>query len=247
MNSEQQKREDQLSAGLCAAEHEAVVQILSLDRSPAGLMNVLNNATGFAETMAAKFRHPRTPRVDCSTGCDWCCYQTVAVTAPEAFAIAEFIRSADEVSQIETVSRLEDINRQSQKLTPRERTKQHIPCAFLREHQCAIYPVRPLACSEFTSMDVKDCQRAYRVGFKPKGIIHEKARMLTFNSIRQGMFDGLRESLPSSDPTYYELSAAVLAAMPEQAARQWLNGARIFENAAVTPDVPTGIHYDEDT
>jgi Fe-S-cluster containining protein len=210
-------------------------------------MHVLNNASGFAETMAAKFRHPQTPRVDCATGCDWCCYQTVAVTAPEAFAIAEFIRSTDDDSRAQTISRLDDINQKSQKLTPRERTKQHIPCAFLQEHKCAIYPVRPLACSEFTSMDVKDCQRAWRVGFKPKGIIHEKARMLTFNAIRQGMFDGLKPALPSTEPAYYELSAAVLAAMPEQAVDLWLDGTRIFDNASLTQDLPSDTPRSEGT
>jgi Fe-S-cluster containining protein len=237
MTPEQQLREDQLCAGLCSAERDAVVHILSQDRTPAGLMNVLNNATGFAETMAVKFRNPRTPNVDCMEGCNWCCYQTVPVAAPEAFAIADFIKSSKDPSELEaTTTKLVDLNQRTKSLTPRERTKQHIPCAFLEDGKCSIYPVRPLACSEFTSMDVNDCKRAYRVGFKPKGIVYEKARMLTFYAIRQGLLEGLREALPSSDSEHYELTAAVIAALPAESAEAWLGGKNVFEHAQLILD-----------
>jgi len=126
-----------------------------------------------------KLKHPGTPKIDCKEGCSYCCYQTVPVTAPEVFAIAEFIRSSESGSQAETrMAKLVDVNQKTQKLAPRERTKRHLACAFLENGTCSIYPVRPLACAEFTSMELNDCKRAYRVGFKPRGIVHEKARMM---------------------------------------------------------------------
>lgn len=237
MTPEQNQKEEELSAGLRNAEREAVVQILSQDRTPTGLMQVLNNATGFAETMAVKFRHPRTPTVACKEGCSWCCYQTVPVTAPEAFAIADFLKSSKDATELEaTTVKLKAVNRRTLGLTPRERTKQHVPCAFLEGDRCSIYQVRPLACSEFTSMDVDDCKRAYRVGFKPKGIIHEKARMVAFYSVQQGLFEGLRESLPTSDVAPLELAGAVIAAMCPESSERWLAGENIFENAALVLD-----------
>lgn len=239
MTMEQQQKEAEISAMLCDAEKSAVVQILSEDRSSTGLMHVLNNATGFAEAMAVKFRNPRTPKVDCKEGCNWCCYQTVPVTAPEAFAIAGFIRSTgDHSAEASVHAKLLDVKEQTLNLTPRERTKRHIACAFLTEGRCSIYPVRPLSCAEFTSMDVNDCKRGYRVGFKPKGIIHEKARMVTFYAIRQGMLEGLRQALPGSDPDHYELVAAVIAAMPEDAGERWIAGEKLFASAALTVDAP---------
>jgi len=238
----QQQRESELSAGLCEAEREAVVQILSQDRTPTGLLCVLNNATGFAETMAGKLRHPRTPKVACKEGCNYCCYQTVPVTGPEAFSIAEFIKSPDSSSSAETrMAKLIAVNQATQSLTPKERTKRHIPCAFLDDGRCSIYTVRPLACSEFTSMYLDDCKRAYRVGFKPKGIVHEKARMLAFYAVRQGLLDGLRESLPTSRPKHYELTAAVIAASAPNAAEDWLGGNDIFENAGLVLDNAGGV------
>jgi len=87
-------------------------------------------------------------------------------------------------------------------------------------------------------MDVDDCKRGYRVGFKPKGIVHEKARMVSFNAIRQGLFNGLREALPESGVDYYELAAAVLAPMSEDAAGRWLAGERIFAGAELTLESP---------
>jgi Fe-S-cluster containining protein len=234
---EQKQKEEELSAGLRDAEREAVVQILAQDPTPTGLMYVLNNATGFAETMAVKFRHPRTPAVDCKEGCSWCCYQTVPVTAPEAFAIADFIRSSEDQTTLEaTMAKLKEGSQRTQGLTPRERTKQHVPCSFLDEGKCSIYQVRPLACSEFTSMDVDDCKRAYRVGFKPKGIIHEKARMVTFYAVQQGLSEGLRESLPASDSAPLELTGAVIAALRPRAAEAWLAGEKIFDQAHLISD-----------
>jgi Fe-S-cluster containining protein len=237
---EQKHKEDELSAGLLNAEREAVVQIVSQDPTPTGLMHVLNNATGFAETMAVKLRHPRTPTVDCKKGCTWCCYQTVPVTAPEAFAIAEFISSSEDPTKLEVITtKLKDANRSTQSLTPRERTKKHIPCAFLDGGKCSIYQVRPLACSEFTSMDVDECKRAYRVGFKPRGIIHEKARMIAFYAVQQGLLEGLRESLPTFDSGPLELTGAVVVALRHGAAESWLAGDNIFDQTHLVPDHST--------
>jgi len=87
-------------------------------------------------------------------------------------------------------------------------------------------------------MDVNDCKRAYRVGFKPKGIVHEKARMLTFYAIRQGLLEGLQEALPSSVAEHYELTAAVVAALPATSAESWLGGKNVFEHAQLTLDHP---------
>lgn len=233
----QKQKEEELLAGLRGAEREAVIQILSQNPTRTRLMHVLNNAAGFAESMAVKFRHPRTSAVDCKEGCSWCCYQTVPLTAPEVFAIAEFIQSSEDQIEVEARSvKLEEVNQRTRSLTPRERTKQHVPCAFLDGDKCSIYPVRPLACSEFTSMDVDDCKRAYRVGFKPKGIVHEKARMIAFYSVQNGLLEGLRESLPASDSAPLELTGAVIAALRPKAAEAWLAGERIFDQAHLILD-----------
>jgi hypothetical protein len=139
MTLEQQQKEVETSAMLRGAEKSTVVEILSNDRSSTGLMHVLNNATGFAEAMANKFRDPRTPKVDCKEGCNWCCYQTVAVTAPEALAIAGFIKwTADESVDDAVHVKLLEAKQKTHNLTPKERTKRHIPCAFLEEGRCSI-------------------------------------------------------------------------------------------------------------
>lgn len=59
---------------------------------------------------------------------------TVPPTAPEAFSIATFIRSAEFFVDAEAMlTKLRDVNQKSQSLAPRERTKKHIPCAFLED------------------------------------------------------------------------------------------------------------------
>jgi hypothetical protein len=62
--------------------------------------------------------------------------------------------------------------------------------------------------------------------------------MVTFSAIRQGMLEGLREALPGSDANHYELVAAVIAAMPEDAGERWIAGEKLFAGAALTVDAP---------
>jgi hypothetical protein len=59
--------------------------------------------------------------------------------------------------------------------------------------------------------------------------------MLVFYAIRQGLLEGLRESLAASRPDHYELTAAVIAASAQNAAKDWLAGNDIFENARLVP------------
>jgi hypothetical protein len=85
-------------------------------------------------------------------------------------------------------------------------------------------------------MDVADCKRAYRVGFKPRGIVHEKARMVAFYAVQQGLTEGLRESLPASDSAPLELTGAVIAALHPKSAEAWLSGGMVFGDAHLILD-----------
>ena len=201
--------------------------------TPNGLQAVIENASGFAEAMTQKFRHPDTPAVACKEGCYWCCYQSVPVTAPEAFRITRFLETEQlEDGQKDVVTRLHKLDKKTRGLTPKARAKIRIPCAFLKDGRCVIYSVRPLACAEFTSFNVQDCKRGYRVGFKPESVIHEKARMFVYRAVQQGLADGLRRVLPKADTSSLELTAAVVCALDSpDAEASWIAGAKIFAGA----------------
>jgi len=236
MTSEQCIKEEAFLSQLRTAESETVVDILNQSLTPDGLNTVIKNASGFAEAMVHKYRHPNTPPVACKKGCSWCCYQSVSVTAPEVFRITRFITTMhQETDRQNLIDRLYKLNEKIHCLSPQARAKKRLPCAFLEGNRCIIYSVRPLACAEFTSFNVQDCKKGQRVGFKPGSIIHEKARMLVYRAILKGMINGLHRSLPKSDNTPLELTAAVVCTLNEiEAEMSWISGSQLFANAHLT-------------
>lgn len=233
MTNEQRKKEDDILRQLRIAESETVCEMLEQALTPDGLQAVIENASGFAETMSQKFRDPGTPPAACKEGCCWCCYQPVPVTAPESFRITRFLETEklkDDKKAV--VNRLHKLDKQTRGLTSKKRAKIPMPCAFLKDDRCLVYSVRPLACAEFTSFNVRDCKRGKRVGFKPKSIIHEKARMLVYRAVQQGLAEGLSRALPKSYSSPLELTAAIVCVLDStNAEASWIEGAKIFAGA----------------
>jgi len=234
--------EERFSQGIREAEAATVPSMLASDASPAGLDAVLENAAGFAENVAVKHTDPATPPVACAAGCAWCCYQTVPITAPEAFRIARFVRGGlSGHPESEVLSHLDRLDRQTRRATPHLRAQLHLPCAFLREKRCSIYPVRPLPCMEFTSFKVADCEQGFRLGFDFVRVIHNKARMIAFNAVEKGLADGLRVALPRADHAPLELTAGVLDVLAKGITEaSWVQGEGDLRAAHLNPDLLEG-------
>ncbi len=107
----------------------------------------------------------------CHKGCAACCRMLVPLSAPEAFALDEWVRSCSTEQQgriaarfVEAKSRLlsqglwqrlsELCNAQEQptdealEVVNREYYALRLPCPFLEEEVCSIYEARPAACRE---------------------------------------------------------------------------------------------------
>lgn len=163
------------------------------------LSSMTEHAFGFAEAMTAKWRPASNPPVDCVEGCDHCCYQLVAVTAPEVFRVVDYLREKLPVNDRQLItSRLKQLDRATRGINTKGRTTIKKPCAFLDAGRCSIYPVRPMACVEFTSYNVQDCKRGKRIGFKEDGVIHERVGMVIYLAVHHGLMDGLRTVLPDA-------------------------------------------------
>jgi len=232
MTREQKEREAALSRELFEIESETVLDILSKKHTPDRLIEAINNASGFAENMAEKFRHPDTPPTACVEGCFWCCYQEVTVMALEAFRIAHFLRKSLSTDAIlKVLNRLRKLDKKTREKVSRAGVRVGTPCVFLANKRCIIYSVRPLACAEFTSFNVDDCKRGYHLGFKPGIIIHERARKLVYGAIWKGVLDGLRKALPYANTTPLKLTSAVLYALSKNdSGASWVTGRNPFKS-----------------
>lgn len=233
VSEEERREEERVKRGVREAEAATIHDLLSKERNPEGMLGALENAFGFAGTMTAKYRDPATPPIACCEGCSWCCYQTVLVSAPETFRLARFIRTEFSMEDVERVlARLRKLDSETRGATSTLRDRLRLSCAFLVDNRCSVYSARPLGCAEFTSFDVKACERAQRYGFDKVEIIHEKARMIMFTSVQQGVFDGLSRIEPPVEAAGLELTAAVLTALetPDCETR-WLAGEKVFAKA----------------
>ncbi|MGB0123133.1 MAG: YkgJ family cysteine cluster protein [Silvibacterium sp.] len=228
----QDEEERVFSQQIQEAECNAVTRLAADDHSSKIVFRIINNAQGFAETAYEMNRSPGPSRVVCKEGCNWCCYQSVHVSAPEAFRIAGFLMALQETARTEAVDRLRELDRRTRGLTPAERAALKPPCPFLSDGRCMIYPVRPLNCAGFTSFNVEDCKASYHEGFLHARVIGERARTLVYRAVRSGLAKGLREALPESDTAPLELTAAVVNALSSpEALREWLAGRPVFEGA----------------
>lgn len=231
----EQQRHDAALHEHVRSDVEGVVRAaLETDRSPEAVVKLAADASHAAERLTAQYRHPASPPVACQSGCSWCCHQMVKVTAPEVFRVVRFLESAElPVPRAALVERVKTLNKITRGMTPLARTKIPKPCAFLSEAgQCAVYAARPLACAEFSSYDAKACKRAHRVGFKPGLVVHEKARLIAYSAVQNGLSDGLQKALPQADTKWLELTAAVVQVLAtDRAEERWLAGENIFAGA----------------
>ncbi len=121
-----------------------------------------------AEVARLESAAPPPKPLACKAGCAWCCHQGVDVTLPEASLIAAWLdKSVPPAERRRLVAAVRDVAARSRGLTPVERQRAAIPCAFLKaDGACGIYAVRPLLCRAALATDAERCRRAF-VGGEP--------------------------------------------------------------------------------
>lgn len=222
------------AAVLRSQQEESVGRLLEQGASADQLKAVVDLTSDTAEAMAVRIRNPMSPPVACDKGCNWCCYQLVRVSAPEAFRIARHLDSEEMAhTRPAIVNRLHNLDKATRGMSADSRARIPKPCAFLGDDgRCSIYAVRPLACAEFTSYDESVCKRAKRLGPEKSPAVHEKARMLAYFSVLEGMVQGVKKSLPAADMWGLELTAAMVTILNTSGAEAaWMEGQPVMKPA----------------
>ena len=110
----------------------------------------------------------RGGKISCCKGCGACCRQLVPISDVEARYIAELVESLPEPRRSQVKARFEDAvkrlaeaglleklrqpecwYREGYREFGLEYFRQGIPCPFLEDEACSIYPDRPVTCREF--------------------------------------------------------------------------------------------------
>ncbi|HET9597948.1 MAG TPA: YkgJ family cysteine cluster protein [Anaeromyxobacteraceae bacterium] len=140
-----------------------VAQTLEHGRADEGAFVALSAAIERRIGVELDSAHARaSPAPACAPGCASCCTVNVATLPVEGAAIAAWLRrrlTAGEVS--ERAAALLAFHARVRWSDDAERIRERLACPFLdRRGECAVHPVRPLACRGVSSLDAGDCRRA---------------------------------------------------------------------------------------
>jgi hypothetical protein len=184
-------------------------------------------------TLQAERRLPPAAPPACRPGCTYCCHQNVAVSPPEALAIARHLRTTLTSSELAgviwrvagTTSRLRNTGR-------RERFLLRVPCLLLSKGHCTVYSLRPLTCRGDNSLDAGVCAAAFDdpASTGDRAPVEYPPQRAIASGLLWGTVDALGEAGLEGGPL--ELTRALAVALErEDAAEAWLRGERPFHSA----------------
>lgn len=200
------------------------VDLLALARK---LSEVCKTPAGLAERLYDVFEKSARPgapveRLACKKGCAYCCHGIVAITAPEAFALAARLRKDGADAIVQFRERATAVAGKSAS----ERLGAKLPCPLLRsDGACTVYAVRPLACRRVVSFELKPCLEEF------EGQDGEIAVPAHYNAHAANVLVALAVALADARQplAHYEFSAAVLAVLDvPDAEAKWRRGEDLF-------------------
>ena len=98
----------------------------------------------------------------CRPGCNFCCYNQVELTAPEALLMGHFLAERLDSAGLQLLlARVEKSCRQRAGKTKRQLADRRVefPCPLLEAGHCLAYEVRPLMCRAMHSLQVEACRQ----------------------------------------------------------------------------------------
>ncbi len=219
-----------LESGIRARTREVVAA-----RDPQHLIALVAEAAALAEGLLAALRERDPPEAPaaCREGCAYCCHYQVAVSPPEAFAIAAHLRAtrnADDLAELAaTCARLAAEERG---FDPAARIRARRPCVLLADGRCSIYAARPLACRGANATDAATCEAALDGADVAVTLYVHQANAM------KAAARGLNHAADARDG-HLELTAALAVTLEdEDAAARWLAGEPLFADARL-PSRPT--------
>lgn len=155
------REQDSLETAALSIAHN----ILREDESEEGIIYVIRQLSAFADHIVDTLvSNDPGLAADCCVKCSYCCHMQVKVTPPEAFSMVQYIH---ENFSKKAQAILRDRIKRNRELTEgktlgqRVKQKDQTPCIFLSHHACDIYPVRPLVCRAWHSLDKNGCKKAF--------------------------------------------------------------------------------------
>ncbi len=205
----------------------------ALRRGPArGLRQAQRVVESETRRLPAADRGP----VACEAGCDFCCHLRVMATAPEVFALLDYLRkNLDDEAFAAFERRLETTDRQLRELPADQILRTNIPCPALVDGVCSGYAARPLNCRSYHSISREACEDSFN---HPEDLDRGHPQIRPLADLHRGAQAGYIAALERAgyDARQYELATALAEALTDPEARRRLEaGERVFGDPLEIP------------
>ena len=135
------------------------------------------------------------PPLACKSGCIHCCYNQVALTEGEAIYLGMHLletRSKERLQDLAVRTRALVDSLQGKKWQDIGMQRHRLPCLFMEDGNCSVYPARPLACRGWNSVDVNMCIESNRTENAMTLIEHHPILRLVADGIQTGLLRGYK-------------------------------------------------------
>lgn len=173
---------------------------------------------------------PNQGKHACHKGCPGCCHSMISVTAPEACAIAEWLRDNKRPEEVAAIRQHASENAaKGASLNRTAYAESMLWCPLLDSQlSCTTYDVRPLTCRAWNSLSLDACHDCYFSNHVNKKIPLDDHTHAIGQGIRSGLSAGIKGM--GLDGQHYELNSALIVALDEpDAADRWIRGDEVFE------------------
>lgn len=134
--------------------------------------------------------------LDCKPGCHYCCYNLPMVAPPEALFMGYHVeQNFTDQAKEEIGIRLEMILYRIKDLSPYDvaMIRHELPCIFLEDSLCQVYPVRPAVCRACASTSAEHCKMIFESrDHRARLRCYQKIREI-FQTVHSRLIDRCRE------------------------------------------------------
>lgn len=108
------------------------------------------------------FAESNGQKADCRDGCSWCCYQPVFALSYELDCLNDFLeKQFDATVRARLAERAAFKRKKLNGMDSVHILYSKVPCPFLENGSCMVYPVRPVACRVYLSSQLGSCLKFY--------------------------------------------------------------------------------------
>lgn len=211
-----------------ATTEVATIRHLAAGPSTEALTNLMSEIHLGLQVMSEG--SPQKDCRQCDAGCAECCHVMIAVTAPEALMLGDYLRANRSDEELHNlIDRTEAVTLQTLHLDYRQHATAKVACPLLTSKDtCSAYPARPVRCRSWYSLSSDRCQDCFAAS-----LVKETVPLDAYTyTVGQGISEGLSTGLQSlgMDATFYELGSALVTVLKQSdAAQRWLDGEDVFQ------------------